>query len=471
MSFDYFNVSHLAFGSKLTKAFSQLDRLCTEAEDNLVYLYQILDIFGEFIDRNYPCPFPTRGDAPVRAKELFDLLNDANALRKIYLDANEDLNVEVIMYKRQSNRFTVGTGKTSLKKGYVFCKDSVSNKNYERDLQFVENYDDGVGHFLFEFRIDGDKHINIVGESKKYFSPSRDFDHISSMEKVTSVLVDTNLTNGWSYTAEDYETIICVGYAFWGTRPYHDDGARAAGAKYGSILLVRINDEDVVEVGGADSRQFVVVYLKPGDKLSGNIKNAIKIKYTSDEPIPDPPTEPPTEPPVPAVEIEKQRKTYATYSYSGNQWRFSDNWQYREDDTETDFTGSLSKTEVLYAIGCATGGLFTFNRPTALNEVYKLSFTFNGSTLGPFYSEEVEDQCRIYFLDQDNQLISTQNLSVVKPGEGETGRTVTTATDITVPGGTQKIRIASMGFSYNSLQQRYYSEVAISNVLLTEGEE
>ena len=35
MTFDFFNTSNLAFGSKLTKAFNQLDRLCNEAEENI----------------------------------------------------------------------------------------------------------------------------------------------------------------------------------------------------------------------------------------------------------------------------------------------------------------------------------------------------------------------------------------------------------------------------------------------------
>lgn len=60
MTFDFFNTSNLAFGSKLTKAFNQLDRLCNEAEENIAKFLNQQSIFRDYVHRNYQVPVPTR---------------------------------------------------------------------------------------------------------------------------------------------------------------------------------------------------------------------------------------------------------------------------------------------------------------------------------------------------------------------------------------------------------------------------
>lgn len=301
MTFDYFNTSHLAFGSKITKAFTQLERLLSEGEDNLQDLFAIYEFYNQYIDKNYPAPFPTRPDAPVRAKELYDLLNDGNTLKNVYMDEDGVLHVSVNLFKRISNRFTIATGSTTLKKGYAFCRDSISNKNYTREIQFVEDYESGIGNFLFEFRIDADNNINIVGdESLNYYFPSN-FDHITSMRKDDGYIFQSSRLDRASdvYTAQDYEVVLLVGYM----SPNDADNPKGSNI---SNLHYTVNGEERMKLCGRGQRAYDIAYLKPGDILRASCKYAFKVKYISGEAIPPQP-EPP-EPEVPTFSGEYVNK-------------------------------------------------------------------------------------------------------------------------------------------------------------------
>lgn len=284
MSFDFFNTSHLAFGSKLTKAFLQLDRLCSEAEENQENLELILQEYSQYVNRNYKAPFPTRPDAPCRTNELFDIINDLNAIKYIRLNEEGNLECAINLFKRVSNRFTVASGSTTLKEGYASVIDSISNAHPEREIQFTEEYPT-TGNVLFQFRVDPEDNINIVGDSKSYFLPGT-FNHIIGMEYDEDVLTDATTSNGKVYEASSYECIICIGYARWGTDRQYTDGSPDGSW---SSLLINKNGNTIENVNGIQQRVYSVIYLNPGDKLSGNIKRAFRVKYTQNEvPIPSP---------------------------------------------------------------------------------------------------------------------------------------------------------------------------------------
>lgn len=271
MTFDFFNTSHLAFGSKLTKAFLQLDRLCTEAEENQESLNTIIEQYSQYVNRNYKAPFPTRPDAPCRTNEIFDIINDLNSIKYLRINQEGNLECAINLFKRVSNRFTVATGTTELKKGYASVLDSISNARPEREIQFTETYPSS-GNFLFEFRIDEYDNINIVGDSKSYFIPG-DFNHIIGMEYEKDVSTS-------SYTAEGNECIVCVGLGGSGNTIRR--------------LTVKVDDTTKIDVGTKNGKNFGVVYLKPGQVLTGTMSRAFKVKYSSKVvPIPEP-VEPPT---------------------------------------------------------------------------------------------------------------------------------------------------------------------------------
>ena len=271
MSFDFFNPSHLAFGSKLTKAFNQLNRLCNEAEDNMDDLFRIYESYGQYINRNYPAPFPNRPDAPCRTNELFDLINDANTLKEAYISESGNFHCAVNLFKRSTNRFTVASGYTTKKNGYAFVQSSISNQNPERTIQFVDNYSEGNGNFLFRYRIDSDNNINIVGNTAEYFLPAG-IRHITGMQKGSTFMTDVTLNQ--SYTAPDYECVICVGYL--GVSGWSEGSPNGEF----SCLDVRVNGKQICYNTGRNCKQYIVVYLKPNDVLSGRFKYAFKVKYT-----------------------------------------------------------------------------------------------------------------------------------------------------------------------------------------------
>lgn len=284
MSFDFFNPSHLAFGSKLTKAFNQLDRLYLDAQDAFNDLKRVYDTYNQYVGKNYLCPTPNRPDAPCRTNELFDLINDVNTIKELKVKGDGKLFCAVNIFKRSTNRITIASGETELKAGYVFYTPSISNRQPERTLQFVEDQADGDGNFLFEFRVDDDNNINIVGDSSSYFLPGT-IDSFNGMKYDSDVLVDAH-TGGSTYTATDNECIVCVGYARYGENRQYTDGSTLS---RWSQLTIRVNGNLIFNITGIQQRNFGVVYLKPGDVLSGDIKQAFRVKYTGNKvPVPSP---------------------------------------------------------------------------------------------------------------------------------------------------------------------------------------
>ena len=269
MSFDFFNPSHLAFGSKLTKAFNQLNRLALDAEDALDDLRRVYDVYTQYVNRNYPCPVPSRPDAPCRTNEIFDLINDVQTIKELKIGEDNKLHCAINIFKRNTNRITVATGETELKHGFIYCTPSISNQRPERELQFVEDTLDGVGNFIAEFRVDSDNNISIIGDSSSYFLPGN-FDHVTGMEYEEDITFEDG-----KYTATDNECIVCIGHGGTGIAFQQ--------------LRVNLNGEDVFLVNSRNLKNFSVMYLKPGDVLSGNMTRAFKVKYTKNiVPVPTP---------------------------------------------------------------------------------------------------------------------------------------------------------------------------------------
>lgn len=372
MTFDYFNTSHLAFGSKITRAFNQLNKLTNEGQAKIDELLAIYELYNQFIDRNYPAPFPSRPDAPVRAKELFDIMNDGNSIRTIYLDEEEDeLHVKVTLFNRLTNRFTVGEGTTDLKSGYAFCSSSISNASPNREINFAEEYSDGHGRFLFQFRVDGNNNINIVGdESYNYFIPSN-FDHIKDLEKGPTVLTSSRI-DGTGYKAEDYEAILVVGYS------YNQDSDNPRKGESKSDLRVKVNDVEYVDCAGWYNRQYVVVYLKPGDVLKASCKTAFKVIYTGNEPTQPTPPDPPDPPePETPLEIESYGKMDAYVDIHDNViWN----------STETEITPSgnvVYCSSQSYPLGARVRMVLNFNRVVSGTDNKMLLFGYLKNDSGP----------------------------------------------------------------------------------------
>ena len=80
MTFEFFNTSSLAFGSKLTAAFKQLNNTMTYSLENIDRVLSDLDYYQQYIEKNYRVPSPTRPQMAVRTNEIFSVINARQAI-------------------------------------------------------------------------------------------------------------------------------------------------------------------------------------------------------------------------------------------------------------------------------------------------------------------------------------------------------------------------------------------------------
>ncbi len=256
MPFDYFNNSHLAFGSRITRAFRQLESLANDAE-NLIENYSAnLAYFSQYVNRNYPVPFPTNGYNPVQVAQLFDILNDEINIRELYFDG-EKLHVKINYFNNANNRFVIASGETTLKEGYAYIKMGISNSNPEGEILFSENEIYASRFLLFRYRIDSNNKINLIkteGALMKF--RDGDINHIQSLRIGDQVTLP--------YTSTDYEAILVQGQLV------HN----------GNSVDCTIDDTESIVAGGSTVQRYGIVYMKPNETLKATTySSAYKVIY------------------------------------------------------------------------------------------------------------------------------------------------------------------------------------------------
>lgn len=261
MPFDYFNPSHLAFGSKLTRAFRQLEKMCIDAENNVNKFIADVAYLGQYINRNYRIPAPTSAGSPVRTDEIFDVLNDEIIIKQIeYKDGI--FNVGINYFNRGTDRFTIGQGSTDLKEGYAYVKESVSNTNPTQEIKFTDDEFSVHGLYLFKYRIDNSDNINLtVGNDTILKIDPLGVNHINNMA------IGSRVTP--PYTATDYEAILVLGVNTNSSQRYS--------------YKIKLDDKEIIS-RGATEKMYHVVYMKPDQKLTADYYDkAYKIIYNTAE--------------------------------------------------------------------------------------------------------------------------------------------------------------------------------------------
>lgn len=249
MSFDFFNTSHLAFGSKLTAVFKQLEKIRGEAQLNLDQVLKDQDIYSQYIARNYQVPVPSALDSPCRVDEVFQII-DAPFIVKDLSYSGGKLNVSILTFNSTTLRITVASGSTTLKSGSAYYEQSISNLVTGREIKFVAKNSASTGTKLFDFRIDENGYI-CLENINEYIQPS-DYSHYSSLTKGSNVSIP--------YTAKGYECVVAVGTE--------------------TNCTIKLNSTVILAYSNAQQAQrFTIVYMKEGDVLSGNITTAFKVKY------------------------------------------------------------------------------------------------------------------------------------------------------------------------------------------------
>lgn len=162
MSFDYFNTSYLAFGSKLTKAFRSLASSLDNVNKNVEVLQDQLSYYSQYIGRNYKVPEPSLQTSPVRAKEVYNLLSNITCYVKDISIGDNGLRVKINLFNKNSNKisYLFGEDTTSIENG-VCCADlSSSNDTPSQEIRFYnldtdeeESWKKDNGTFLFRYVI------------------------------------------------------------------------------------------------------------------------------------------------------------------------------------------------------------------------------------------------------------------------------------------------------------------------------
>ena len=255
MSFDFFNTSLLAFGSKLYAAFVTLDALIKEAESNVNQVISDQAIFNEYLNKNYQVPKPTRAQAPCRVDELFDIVNDKPIYIRQIAYSGGKLKVDVGLFNRTNNRITRLKGSTGLKAGYCYYSaESVSNTNPERELYFVDTISKVKGTILFQYRIDSSNVINVVGSVSNLFLIPND------ISQYRNISLGNRVATIGSYTAQDYECLCIIGKE--------------------NNIEVKLNGTTILKGQGNRCVRHCIVYVKKGSTISGTYSEIYRINYS-----------------------------------------------------------------------------------------------------------------------------------------------------------------------------------------------
>lgn len=262
MSYNFFNTSSTAFGSRLTAAFLSLTKLGEDAEIRLNEILENWDLYKARIGNNYRVPKPQGLDDAVRTNELFDIFNNKHVLIKDLKYENNKLVVKVFKFNNINDRMTVLSGSTTSKSGYVFYNWASSNSRPNKSLIFSSSANNS-GELLFQYRIDGNNKINLIGEVKTpLMLIPVDSSHLTNV-RLGSKIANANK----KYTSKDYECILVIG---------RDSGITGEDV---SAIKVSKNGKVIFKGTGYRSRRYCIIYTKPDDIITGNYDSIYRIEY------------------------------------------------------------------------------------------------------------------------------------------------------------------------------------------------
>ena len=257
MSFEFFNTSSLAFGSKLTAAFKQLENSLTYSLENVDNVLSTLEYYQQYIDRNYRVPVPTRPQMAVRTNEIYAVVDEVRKIKQLeYSTRDNKFKVNIVFYNSSTHKVTNAVGETTLKKGYAFVSPAPSNNRLTREIRFSsESSTQGSEILLFQYRIDSAGRIFLLGNLVESLNL-----YPQDATQYTSLSKSGNLT--FPYTAKDYECICVVGHR--------------------NNFDAKVNGKSIIKgVGGASYTNInhAILYVKKGDVISGTINFGFRVNY------------------------------------------------------------------------------------------------------------------------------------------------------------------------------------------------
>lgn len=256
MTFDNFNAGKLAFGKKITSAFNTLDELLNATVSRVDDITKNTEYYLQFVNNNYSAPKPTKPTMPIRTDEFLEVLDQRNNIRILAWDGSK-FNVSMVVFNKATQRCTRLTGSTTIKEGYAIALLSQSLTNLDADIRFSKTENPtNTETVLFQYRIDNNGYVHII-DSQDYFGCyPYDDSHYYDVQVGQKLSVP--------YTSNDYECVV-------GT-------VRNAGDNWENLYL-----NGKLIYGHQRCRQIreqhFILYLKPNDKITGDVLRMYRVKY------------------------------------------------------------------------------------------------------------------------------------------------------------------------------------------------
>lgn len=258
MSYDYFNTSSLAFGTKLTTAFNSLSRLIDETKESMAYIQEARDFYAPYYEKNFDVPIPKTPQSAVRTEYFSDWALTADP-RVEYEFANDGIDFTVVTKDSAYGVVTKHVGYTQDNVGSVYGIREYRTSGDVQLLSFVEK--EGYDH-LFDYRYSNQKWIILSNQNTDLipleYGEYNQYRELNVVETVTP----------GSYTATDYECVVLSGY-----EQYAPPNIQR------QKLEVYLNDDLVCDTTESLGFSKVVLYLRPGDVIKGKYSNGLRILY------------------------------------------------------------------------------------------------------------------------------------------------------------------------------------------------
>lgn len=255
MTFDFFNSSRLAFGSKITAAFNQLEKELDSALDNINSIFDDAAVYKDYINKNYVVPQPVRPTMAARVDEIYSVIDEMTVLKSIDF-TNDSLSIDLTYFNSAASRIIRATGSTTIKEGYAFITVPRSNNELDKTIRFSEDNEPERNEILlFEYRVDNNGKVNLKGNLMPIFRfYPQDATQYKSLTRNTTITLP--------YTATDYECVCVIGTT-----------------RYIEVFVNGIRTIRGSGSSGYDNKNHAILYLKPGDIVSGSAESAFKIGY------------------------------------------------------------------------------------------------------------------------------------------------------------------------------------------------
>lgn len=270
MPFDFFNISHLAFGNKITGAFKSLASKLDECNVHISTLSELISAYNMFSGTNYLVPIPDSRLDAVQGNQIYNILKiKACIVRELSFDEkNCTITFKAIMINPSTNKITQieGTSPTDLTKGFAYVTLNSSNDkiNTPRSIQFdsLDKYNNFIEtsntQILFKYIIE-------TGTPKRVtLSALNQYINLfpSNYDGHDNKYILSSISN--EYTAQNYEIIL--GKLIWsgGNTPVTIRLFKSEEDATGSIIR-SFGPGNFAYC--SQPSQPLVVYVRPGEKI------------------------------------------------------------------------------------------------------------------------------------------------------------------------------------------------------------